>query len=312
VDDMTKIIECVMNISEGKNQDVIQWIASCFNHKPHVLLMSVESDADYHRSVISVVGEADAMYEAVLQACEVAIEEIDMRVQHGVHPRIGAVDVVPFIPIQNTTIHDCMKLANKLAKALAESKNIPIFLYDEAATSQKNYHLSSIRKVEFEGLNQALENQKLILDYGPLLAHPTAGAVAIGARLPLIAYNITIASSDVSIAKKIAKHIRFSSGGFEGIKAKGVYIKTNNTTQVTINITDYTKTSIAIVFDEVKRLAQAMNTSVVGSEIIGLIPSDALAGTNPECIMLTHSLDYKLLDDYIDKYNQQERSDTHQ
>lgn len=304
---MDKIVECVINISEGKDEAIIQKIISPLKNKPQLVLMNVESDATYHRTVISALGESNTLSEAVLKVCEIAVELIDMRLQQGVHPRIGAVDVVPFIPIRNATMDDCIKLANDLAKVLVTSKNIPIFLYDQAAINPEHYHLSSLRKVEFEGLHQAIKEKQLIPDYGPSRSHPTAGAVAIGARYPLIAYNTDVASSDVNLVKSIAKKIRFSSGGLAGIKAKGVYLKQSNTTQVTINITNYKETSIQRVFDEVVKLANEADTQVTGSEIIGLIPKDALQGTSSKHLMLTHSLHNKILDDYVEQYYQQEK-----
>jgi glutamate formiminotransferase len=304
---MDKIIECVMNISEGKDQNIIEQIVAPFKNNPHILLMNVEADATYHRSVLSALGEAQTLVKAVLKACELAIELIDMTQHHGIHPRIGAVDVVPFIPIQNATIKDCIQLANQVAKSLAVSKNIPVFLYDQAAVKPEHVHLSSLRKVEFEGLDYALKSKQLIPDYGPSRSHLSGGAVAIGARFPLIAYNIDIKSSDVSIAQAIAKKIRQSSEGFEGIKAKGVYLENSNTTQVTINITDYHTTGISTVFDQVVKLAKEFDTQVSGSEIIGLIPKEALVDTSAEHLMLTHSLENKILDDYVDYYNQQEK-----
>lgn len=304
---MEKIIECVMNVSEGKDKQVIEAIANCFKSHPHVLLMDINTDADYHRSVFSILGELSACYDAVLKATKVAIKRIDMRKHQGVHPRIGAVDVIPFIPIKNTSMQECIDVANKLASTLAKDINIPVFLYDQAATHQDNVHLSAIRKVEFEGLNQAFANHQLNPDYGPLKAHPHAGAIAIGARNLLIAYNITINSSDVSIAQAIAKRIRFSSGGLASIKAKGVYLASNNTTQVTINITDYHQTSIKKVFTIVSRLAKESQTQVLNSEIIGLIPKAALEGASASELLLNHPLDNRILDTYIHDYIRERR-----
>lgn len=308
---MKKIIECVINISEGKDATIIEKIIAPLKKQAHVLLMNVESDATYHRTVISLLGEAQSLGPVVLKLCERAIDLIDMREQHGVHPRIGAVDVVPFIPIHNATMDDCIILATTVGSALASSRNIPVFLYDQAAINPAYYHLSALRKVGFEGLHQALTSNQLIPDYGPTYSHPKAGAVAIGARNPLIAYNIDIQSSDVRIAQAIAKKIRYSSGGLLGIKALGVYIHQSNTTQVTINITNYKQTSIQCVFDAVVRLAQELDTYVVGSEIIGLIPKDALKEITKEHLMLTHSLHNKILDDYVEVYNQQEKEEHH-
>lgn len=304
---MKKIIECVINVSEGKNQQVIEAIVNPVKKQSNVMLMNIESDADYHRTVISMLGESEALYLAVLETCENAIDLIDMNVQQGVHPRIGAVDVVPFIPIQNASIEDCIQLANRLSLALAASKNIPIFLYAEAATQPDHVHLSSLRKMEYEGLGHALEKGELVPDVGPSSPHPTAGAIAIGARFPLIAYNVDVASSDVAIAKRIAKQIRESDGGFLGIKAKGVYLASTHSTQVTINITNYHQTSIETVFDAVVELSHKFNTKVVSSEIIGLIPKEALAHTSEQHLKLKHSLEGKILDDYISQFNPQEK-----
>ncbi len=294
-----KIIECVINISEGKDQHVIDAVIKPFLNKVGVVLMNVEADADYHRCVISVLGESNALLESVIVACEVAIQRIDLNIHQGEHPRMGAVDVVPFIPIKNASLEDCVLLAKQAGKALATKQNIPVYLYEEAATSPERKNLALIRKGEFEGLNEKMKREDFKPDFGPDKPHPTAGAIAIGARMPLIAYNIDLATNDLAIAKDIAKKIRFSSGGFECVKAGGVYLTKTDTTQVTMNLTNYQITNMHVVYDEVVSLAKEHKTEVSGSELVGLIPLESLLMSVQHYLKFTHTLDNKILDDFI-------------
>ncbi len=295
----SKIIECVINISEGKNQEVIDQVVAPFYDTAHVTCMSVEPDADYHRTVISVLGEAEALKQAVIESCAIAIDTIDLRHHKGEHPRMGAVDVVPFIPISNATMKDCIALAHEVGAAVSRLKNVPVYLYEEAATHPDRKNLATIRKGEFEGLVEKMQRDDFKPDYGPDKPHPSAGAIAIGARMPLIAYNIDLATDDVDIAKAIAKKIRFSSGGFECVKAGGVKIEKSNSTQVTMNLTNYQITNMHIVFDEVCKLAKEMDTKVTGSEIVGLIPLESLLMSVSHYLKFTHPLKGKILDDFI-------------
>ncbi len=294
-----KIIECVINISEGKDQHIIDQVIAPFLNTPRVTCMNVEADADYHRTVISIMGEANALVQSVVAACEIAIDLIDLTKHQGEHPRMGAVDVVPFIPIAHATMDDCIACAHQVAKQLAQNKQVPIYLYEEAATHHDRKNLAAIRKGEFEGLFEKMKRDDFIPDYGPTSPHPTAGAIAIGARMPLIAYNIDLATHDVEVAKAIAKKIRFSSGGFECVKAGGVKIEQTNTTQVTMNLTNYQITNMHVVFDEVVALAKTYDTKVTGSEIVGLIPLESLLMSVSHYLKFTHSLKGKILDDYI-------------
>jgi glutamate formiminotransferase / 5-formyltetrahydrofolate cyclo-ligase len=294
-----KIIECVINISEGKDQRIIDQIVEPFMNTPLVKLMNVEADADYHRTVISVMGESQALVQSVIQSCERAINLIDLRKHQGEHPRMGAVDVVPFIPIAHATMDDCIACAHEVAKQLAKHKEVPIYLYEEAATHPDRKNLATIRKGEFEGLAEKMKQESFKPDYGPHTPHPSAGAIAIGARMPLIAYNIDLATDDVAIAKAIAKSIRFSSGGFECVKAGGVKIEQTNTTQVTMNLTNYQITNMHVVYDEVVSLAASYGTDVTGSEIVGLIPLESLLMSVSHYLKFTHPLKGKILDDFI-------------
>jgi glutamate formiminotransferase len=294
-----KIIECVINISEGKDQAKIEKIVAPFKANPQVVLMNVEADPDYHRTVISVLGEYEALKESVIDACALAIESIDLRHHQGEHARMGAVDVVPFIPIKNASMDDCIQLANEVGAALAKAHDIPIFLYEDAATKAEHRNLAYIRRGQFEGLAKKMEDPNFRPDYGPQQPHPSAGAIAIGARMALIAYNIDLETADVEVANAIAKAIRFSSGGFEAVKAGGVYLAQSNTTQVTMNLTNYEITNMHVVYDAVVKLAQAHGTEVTGSEIVGLIPLASLLKSVSHYFKFTHSLDGKILEDYI-------------
>ena len=273
---MNKIVECVVNYSEGRNKDIIESITAVFVGAEGVKLLNVEADSDYNRVVVTVAGDPQAVKETVVESVVIATRLIDMNVHSGQHPRMGATDVVPFIPIKNMTMKECVTLANEVGELIASQAQVPVFLYEAAATASHRENLADIRKGEYEGMAQKMSDDRWKSDFGPLQPHPTAGVVAVGARMPLIAFNIDLATTDVAIANKIAKAIRNSSGGFRYIKAGGVEVKERGLVQVTMNITDYTKTPIYRVFETVKMEAMRYGVSVCGSEIVGLVPMDAI------------------------------------
>jgi glutamate formiminotransferase len=254
---------------------------------PAVRLLDYSSDAAHNRSVITMAGEAAALTDAVLALFEAAIPRIDLRTHTGEHPRIGAVDVVPFVPIEGATMADCVALARDTASEVARRFQVPVYLYEDAATRPSRTNLEDIRRGQFEGLAAKMSEAEWTPDFGPAAPHPTAGASAIGARMPLIAYNINLATDRLEVAKKIAAAIRHSSGGFRYVKAMGVSLADRGLVQVSINLTNYEKTPILRVFDAVKHEATRYGVNVLESEIVGLVPAAALVGTAEAALQLT-------------------------
>lgn len=276
---MNKIIECVPNFSEGRDLQKIDRIVAPFRGKPGVKLLDYSNDEDHNRLVVTVVGEPEPLRDAVLQAIGVAVELIDLNAHQGQHPRMGAVDVVPFIPIRNTSMEEAVALSKEVAREVAERYGLPVFLYEKSASAPHRENLAAIRKGEFEGMAEKIKLPEWQPDFGPAGRHPTAGTVAIGARMPLVAYNINLNTPSVEIAHDIAKKIRFIGGGLRYCKAMGVELKDRGITQVSINMTDYTRTALYRAFELVRIEARRYGVSIVGSEIIGLVPMEALIDT---------------------------------
>lgn len=272
---MNQIIECVPNISEGKNEGVVKEIVNYIDVEG-VKILDYSSDPDHNRSVITMIGDYDSLKISILKLFEKAIEKIDLRKHSGEHPRMGAVDVVPFIPIKNTTEKECIELSKEVAKEVAERFAIPVYLYEKSATKSDRKNLSKIRKGEFEGFFEKIKDPDWKPDYGPDRVHESAGVTAIGCRPFLIAFNINLATSDIKIADKIAKAVRHISGGFRFCKALGMEIKERGIVQISMNMTNYKKTPIFRVFEAVKREAARYGVNVLGSEIVGLVPQEAL------------------------------------
>jgi glutamate formiminotransferase len=274
---MSKIVECVPNFSEGRRIDVIDSIVSEVKSVEGVRLLDYEYDGDHNRSVVTFVGEPQKVKEAAFKAISKAAELIDMNKHEGEHPRIGASDVVPFIPISEVTMDDCVDLARELGKEVADKLKIPVFLYEAAATKPERKNLANIRKGQYEGLKEDIKKDpERKPDFGPDELHPTAGATVIGARMPLVAYNVNLGTDDVEIAKKIAKAIRYKDGGLRFVKALGFEIKERGIVQVSMNLTNYEKTPVFRVFEMIKAEAERYGVPVIGSEVIGLIPVNAL------------------------------------
>ena len=271
------IIECVPNISEGRRTDFIERVAAALRAVPGVRLLDHSSDASHNRSVFTMAGDAAPLKQAVLALYEQVIPGVDLRTHKGEHPRLGAVDVVPFVPIQGITMEACVAVAKEVAGAVAEKYGVPVFLYEEASSNPARKNLEDIRRGEFEGLAAKMSAPGWAPDYGPARPHETAGASVIGARMPLIAYNINLATDRVDVAKKIAAAIRHSSGGYRYVKAMGVRLdERGGIAQVSMNLTNYEKTPIFRVFETVKREAARYGVAVLESEIVGLVPSEAL------------------------------------
>ncbi|MGQ9707964.1 MAG: glutamate formimidoyltransferase [bacterium] len=274
---MQRVVECVPNFSEGRRPEVIEQIVDAIRSVSGVTILDQEMNPDHNRAVISFVGEPEAVLEAAFRATRTAANLIDLTRHQGEHPRIGATDVVPFVPISGVTQAECIELAKRLGKRIADELSIPVYLYELAATRPDRQDLANIRKGEFEALREAIKTDPdRAPDFGRPEVHPTAGATVVGVRAPLIAYNINLSTPDVKIAERIARAIRFRSGGFRYVKALGFELKEKNCAQVSINMTDYTKTPLYRVFETVKLEAQRYGVSVLESEIVGLVPQEAL------------------------------------
>ena len=276
---MNKIMECVPNFSEGRDLQKIDKIVAPFRGKQGVRLLDYSNDEDHNRLVVTVVGEPEPLRDAVLEAIGVAVELIDLNHHQGQHPRMGAVDVVPFIPIRNVTMEEAVALSKEVGKEVAKRYNLPVFLYEKSASAPHRENLAAVRKGEFEGMAEKIKQPEWHPDFGLAERHPTAGTVAIGARMPLVAYNINLNTPSLEIAHDIAKKIRFIGGGLRYCKAMGVELKDRGITQVSINMTDYTRTALYRAFELVRVEARRYGVSIVGSEIIGLVPMEALIDT---------------------------------
>ena len=276
---MNRIMECVLNFSEGRDLQKIDKIVAPFRARAGVKLLDYSNDEDHNRLVVTVVGEPEPLRDAVLEAIGVAVELIDLNHHQGQHPRMGAVDVVPFIPIRGVTMDDAITLSREVGEEAARRYGLPVFLYEKSATAPHRENLAAIRKGEFEGMAEKIHQPEWKPDFGPAERHPTAGTVAIGARMPLVAYNINLSTPSLEIAHDIAKKIRFIGGGLRYCKAMGVELKDRGITQVSINMTDYTRTALYRAFELVRVEARRYGVSIVGSEIIGLVPMEALIDT---------------------------------
>ena len=273
------IVQCVPNFSEGIDLNKIEEIVNPLRGVSGVKLLNYEADKEYNRLVVTVIGEPEAVKNAIFKSIGVAASTIDMNYHKGQHSRFGACDVCPFIPIKDMTMDDAVNLSKELAQMVGESYKIPVFLYEASASRAERENLATVRKGEFEGLDEKLNDPQWKPDYGPAKKHPTAGAIAIGARKPLIAYNINLDTPNIEIASKIAKTIRFSNGGYRYIKAGPVSVPERNITQVTMNLTDYSKTAIYRAYEAVKMESKRYGVNVMGSEIVGLCPMEALIDT---------------------------------
>lgn len=273
---LSRIMECVPNFSEGRDKEKIEKIVNPFRTREGVKLLNYSNDEDHNRLVVTVVGEPEPLREAVLEAVGIAVELIDLTRHEGQHPRMGAVDVIPFIPIKNVTAEDADKLAKEVGQVIGEKYGVPVFLYEKSATHPDRENLAKIRKGEFEGMAEKIKEPAWRPDFGPAACHPTAGAVAVGARMPLVAYNVNLNTGDLSIADAIAKKVRFLGGGLRFCKAMGVELTDRGIVQVSMNLTDFTKTAVYRAHEMVRMEAARYGVSVVGSEVIGLVPMQAL------------------------------------
>ena len=272
---MAKIIESVPNISEGRNQEVIEACVDQIRNTAGCTLLDYSSDETHNRSVITYMGSPEAVEEASIKLAKKAVELIDLTKHEGGHPRMGCVDVMPFIPIKEATTEDCIELSKKVGARIAEEADLPVFLYEDSATAKHRKNLAKIRKGQFEGMAEKVKEDKWIPDFGGQRIHPTGGVVAVGARPPLIAFNINLATDNVEIAKKIANIIREVKGGFKCVKAMGLLLEDRNVAQVSINMTNFNVTPLHRVLELVRREAARYGVNVIGTEIIGLAPMQA-------------------------------------
>lgn len=273
---MAKLVECIPNFSEGRNQAVLDALVAVAKSVPGCTLMDVQSDPTHNRSVFTLVGSPEGIEEVSFELCKKAAELIDMRKHEGAHPRMGATDVIPFVPTIGMTVEECVELSKRVAKRIWEELQIPSFLYEDSATTPERKNLATVRKGQFEGMPEKLLLPEWKPDYGERKIHPTAGITAIGARMPLVAFNVNLGTSDVQIAKKIAKVVRASSGGFKYCKAIGLLLEDRNIAQVSMNMVNYEGTPLYRVFEVIRAEAQRWGVPIIGSEVVGLTPAKAL------------------------------------
>lgn len=273
---MAQLMECIPNISEGRRTEVIEAVANAVRSVPGVTLIDYSSDASHNRSVFTFLGEPDPVAEAAFRLAKAAVEHIDLRVHEGEHPRMGAVDVIPFVPVRGMEMEECVTQSKVLGKCLSDELDLPVFLYEESASAPHRKNLAAIRKGQFEGMAEKVLQAEWHPDFGGNRIHPSAGVVAVGARQPLIAFNINLDTPDVSIASRIAKIIRESSGGLKAVKALGVMLEERNLAQVSINMCDFHQTPLYRVLELVRFEAARYGVHVIGTEIIGLSPMEAL------------------------------------
>lgn len=275
---MRQIIQCVPNFSEGRDLEKIEKILSAFRGKQGVKLLDYSSDQDHNRTVVTVVGERDALHDAVVEAVGLAVSLIDMTKHEGQHPRMGATDVIPFIPIKNATMDECIELSKAVAQSMFEKHGVPVFLYEKSASASHRENLATVRKGQFEGMAEKVKEAKWTPDFGTEI-HPTAGITAVGARMPLVAFNVNLNTNSMEIADKIAKNVRHLSGGLRYCKAIGIELEDRGIVQISMNMTDFTKTPLYRAFELIRIEANRYGVSIVGSEVIGLVPMDAMLAT---------------------------------
>lgn len=273
---MAKIIESVPNISEGKNKDIIEACVDQIRTTAGCTLLQYSSDPNHNRTVITYMGSPEAVEEASVKLAKKAVELIDLTKQTGEHPRMGCVDVIPFIPIKETTVEECVALSKKVGERIAKEADLPVFLYEQSASAPHRENLATVRKGQFEGMSEKVKDPLWIPDFGGQRINPTGGVVAVGARPPLVAFNINLNTSDVEIANKIAKIIRKAGGGLDNVKAMGVLLEDRNIAQVSINMTDFNRTPLYRVVELTKAEAARYGLTVIGTELIGLCPMKAL------------------------------------
>lgn len=279
-------LECVPNVSEGRRPEVVARLAAAAASAPGVRLLDVSSDPDHNRTVLTLAGTPDGLHASLLALYEAALSEIDLTRHEGVHPRVGAVDVVPFVPLGDTPMEAAVAAAERLAPEVARRFGLPVYLYERAARRPERRALADIRRGGFEGFSAKIADSAWAPDYGAPQVHPTVGVTVIGARFFLIAFNAVLETADVAVARSIARKIRESGGGLPAVRALGVYLKSRGRVQVSMNLVDYRQTSILTALDRVRREAEALGTRVLETEVIGLVPEEAALGVVREALLL--------------------------
>lgn len=294
---MQQVVQCVPNISEGRNPEIVEAIVNVVRQSPAVRLLDYSSDADHNRSVISFVGTVAGVEAAAYALCKQAAELIDMRSHSGEHPRMGATDVIPFVPISGVSMEQCVELAQRVGRRIGEELSIPVYLYEKAAQVPGRKNLAKVRRGQYEGLKERLQDPKHKPDFGPARFNAKSGATAVGARPPLVAFNVNLNSDDLAIAKQIARNVRHASGGLKAVKAMGVKLEERGIVQVSMNMVNYNETPLYRAVELIRAEARRYGVSIVGTEIIGLVPLGALVGT----------LDYYL---GLEQFNQEQILET--
>ena len=292
------MIECVPNVSEGRDRAALdRFVDTVAASGCRVLDLHV--DPDHNRSVLTFVGGEAPLFDGALALAREATDRIDLRAQRGVHPRMGAVDVIPFVPMNDATMEDCIRLARRVGRAIGGKLAIPVFLYGEAASSDERRNLAEVRRGQFEGLAAKLDRPEWTPDFGPGRPHPTAGAVAVGARGFLVAFNVVLKTGDLTIGRRIARAVREANGGLKGVKALGLPLASRGLVQVSMNLTDVGATSLLAAYERVEREAAARGASVVDREVVGLVPRAALGGATTECLRLGRELEDVVLENRL-------------
>ena len=273
---MPKLVECIPNFSEGRDRAVIDALSLAAQKVPGVTLLDVQADEGHNRSVLTLVGSPEGMEEAAVALAKAAAAHIDLRRHSGEHPRMGAVDVIPFVPVMDVTMEDCVELSRRAARRVWEEAHIPVFLYEESASAAHRVNLADVRRGQFEGMPAKLKLAEWAPDYGGREIHPTAGVVAVGARKPLVAFNVNLDTNNVEVAKEIAKVVRASSGGFRGIKALGLLPVPGGRAQVSMNVVDYEAAPLYRAVEVIRMEAARWGARVMGTELVGLTPAKAL------------------------------------
>ena len=287
---MDQLVECVPNFSEGRNEETLRALAAAVTAVPHVALLDQQRDRDHHRSVLTFVGTPEAVAEAAVALARVAAARIDLRQHQGAHPRVGAMDVVPFVPIRGVTMEDCAELARRVGERIGTELGIPVFLYERAASRPERARLENVRRGGLDGLAARMQQAAWRPDFGPSTLHPSAGAAVVGARPVLIAYNVNLETTDLAVAKTIARKVRQSSGGLPCVKAIGVALPSRRLVQVSMNLTNYEETPLHVAFEAVRREAAQHQVRIAGSEVIGLMPQRALIQA-AECFLKLEGFD---------------------
>jgi glutamate formiminotransferase len=273
---MARIIECIPNFSEGRDKEKVEKIVDVFRNAEGVKLLDYSSDPDHNRTVVTVVGNPEQLEKAIVDMAERVYDIIDMSSHKGAHPRMGALDVVPFVPIDGVTMDECVEMANRVGKVIGERFNIPVYLYEKAATGSHRENLATVRKGQYEGFFEKIKEESWAPDYGPREVNVKGGCVAVAARQPLVAFNVNLGTDKLEIADAIAKTVRHLGGGLRFVKAMGVMLDDRNIAQVSMNLVNYEKTAVYRAFEMVKMEAKRYGVPVVGSEVIGLVPMASL------------------------------------